>query len=180
MESRMHVPEWIPLYRAIFQSVSVVTRYSRILKSLHDVEGPRGVSFLPHTLPLKFRSYFVILGSNAIQLNTSIPHIFPFFISSASYKTPLYYHKRIINPEAVSSHPSKLFFRVMSTRIALYSMVKLTGVQKDWDLTGQVLVFNSSMCRSVETNFIPTQELKTLKNETTHGTTCKQDSPFHP
>jgi hypothetical protein len=27
MESRMHVPEWIPLYRAIFQSVSVVTRY---------------------------------------------------------------------------------------------------------------------------------------------------------
>src|ERR1700685_178257 len=75
IESRMHIPEWIPLYRAIFQSVSVVTRY---LKSLHDVEGPRGASLLPHTLPLKFRSYFVILGSNAIQLNTSIPHIFSF------------------------------------------------------------------------------------------------------
>jgi hypothetical protein len=86
IESRMHVPEWIPLYRAIFQSVSVVTRY---LKSLHDVEGPRGASLLPHTLPLKFRSYFVILGSNAIQLNTSIPHIFPFSFP-APHTKPLF------------------------------------------------------------------------------------------
>jgi len=120
----MHVPEWIPLYRAIFQSVSVVTRYSRILKSLHDVEGPRGVSFLPHTLPLKFRLYFVILGPNAIQLNTSIPHIFPFSFPPHT-KPPFNYYKRIMNPEAVSSHPSKLFFCVMSTRITPWSTIQI-------------------------------------------------------
>src|SRR5271155_175231 len=176
MESRMHVPEWIPLYRAIFQSVSVVTRYSRILKSLHDVEGPRGVSFLPHTLPLKFRLYFVILGPNAIQLNTSIPHIFPFFISSASYKTPLYYHKRIINPEAVSSHPSKLFFRVMSTRIVPCSTIQLAGVRWDWDLTGQC----SSMCRSFETKFHSHPGAQNCeKRDNTRGQRAEQDSPFH-
>jgi len=74
-------------------------------------------------------------------------------------QNPVNYSKRIMNPEPVSSHPSKLFFRMMSTRIVPYSMVKLAGAQKKCDLTGQVL----SMCRSFETNFVPAQELKTFK-----------------
>jgi len=83
-----------------------------------------------------------------------------------------------MNPELVSSHPLKLFFRVMSTRTAPYSNVKLAGVQKPLGVELQ------SMCRSFETNFVPAQELKNFEkkrdNTRNSGQRVQQISRFRP